>query len=544
MHSRARPELKERTPISDRIFPILGSQDPPMVGRTLLLQRVWSDLTKATPSNLSIVGPRYVGKTVFLKELAARAKQGDSPYALILYWELGPAPPRSDEAFIEALCDRLRDAMGAASTGDYSEHRGYLDKTYGSLKEVTDLLDSEGKSVLMIWDGLDKALGQGSLTGHLLGQMRDIFHGKRHKIVTAARKTPSELARNKQVYDSEFWNLFDPNPVRVESFTVPDIEAALAKGGVTLSPGGRQELDNWTGGYPPFLLAVLNKLIANGQSPFSNDEVNTAAHGALDDIGEMLTTLWEKDFSVGVKDVYRLLAERQELFATDIGTEETKYLVSWGFAVRAGNKVKPACRLLQAHVQGTMPDAGSMARLFGTWTAYRSGIRDVLELRLNQISTVNTLLRRLVERSIEDIPDFPDACLNCLSQIEDLALDLIWESECGSSKQIPNDVVAYWTVSPRDRDKVIAERMNNNDWSVPTERFKQVALLQMLTGSRIGFDHKAKKVSKDTYVLINAIHSFRNRSEHPEGQAINEGVAVAAMMTCLELLACLARELL
>ena len=419
-----------------------------------------------------------------------------------------------------------------------------MDKTYGSLKEVTDLLDSEGKAVLMIWDGLDKAVGQGSLTGHLLGQMRDIFHGKRHKIVTAARKTQSELARNKQVYDSEFWNLFDPNPVRVETFTDLDVEAALAKAELILATGGKQELLNWSGGYPPLLLAVLNKLIAKGHGgPFTNDDVSDAAQGALDDIGEMLTTLWEKDFTAGVKDVYRLLTERQELLASDIGTEETKCLVSGGFAVRAGNKVRPACRMLQVRVQGIMPDAGSMARLFGTWTAYRSGIRDVLELRLKQIPTVNKLLRRLVERSIEDIPEFPDACLNCLSQIEDLALDLIWEGECGASKQVPNDVVAYWTVAPRDKDKVIAERMNSNDWSIPSERWKQLGLLQTLTGSRIGFDDKAKNVSKDTYVLVNAIHSFRNRSEHPEGQAIHEGVAVAAMMACLELLACLAREL-
>ena len=67
--------------------------------------------------------------------------------------------------------------------------------------------------------------------------------------------------------------------------------------------------------------------------------------------------------------------------------------------------------------------------------------------------------------------------------------------------------------------------------------------MQLLTGSTKDFESKAKAVSKDSYVLLNAIHCFRNRNQHGEGQEIHLGVAVAAIMTCLELLACLEREL-
>lgn len=531
--------------MSDRVFPILGSEDPPMVGRQQLLQRVWADLTKATPSNLSIVGPRYVGKSIFLKALAARGRAAGSPYSIVLYWDLGHAPPTSDGAFIAALCDLLRDAMGAASSGDYSEHRSYLtDKTYASLKEVTDLLDSEEKAILMLWDGLDKPLGQGLLTGHLFGQMRDVFHGKRHKIATAARATQSELARNKQVYDSEFWNLFDVTPVRVGPFEETDLAAAVAKAGLSISPGGMKEVENWTGNYPPLVLSVFNKLAEQKHAgAISNDTVNGAAKAALDEVGELLTTLWEKDCTAGARDVYRLLTERGELVTADIGKDEANCLALRGFAIRAGNKLKPACRLLQLHVQATMPDAGSLARLFGTWESYRAEIRNVLELRVKQIPIFNARLHRLIERSIEDIPDYPDDCLNNLTQIEDLALDLIWDRECGGSRQLPNEVVKYWTLHPRTKDNIVADKMNSNDWSIPTSRGRQVGLLQLLTGSKIDFDCKAKHVSKDAYVLINAIHSFRNRNEHTEGQPIQVGVAVAAMITCVELLSCLAREL-
>jgi len=533
--------------MSDRIFPILGSEDVPLVGRAQVLQRVWSDLTKTTPTNRSVVGPRYIGKTVLLKALAQRAKQLDSPYALVLYWELGHAPPKSDDLFIAALSDLLRKAMDAAS-GDFSEHREYLDKSYTVFKEVTDLLDSEGRPILMIWDGLDKPLGQGLLTGHLFGQLRDLFHGKRHKIVTAARASPSELARNKQVYDSEFWNLFDPNPVRIGTFDEADVAAAVAKAAITISPGGTKQLKSWAQGHPLLLLMLLNRLVGKEQNtPITDEDVNTAAKLALEDIGENLTILWENDCTPSARNLYGLLVERGEVLAAGIGKDDVQCLVSQGFAERDGNKLKPACRLLRAHVETSLPDAGTLARLFETWDSYRREIRSVLELRLKQIPAFNERLQRLVKKSIEDIPDFPDDCLNSLSQIEEQALDLIWDRELGASRQIPNEVVAYWTMDPRTKVRLVKERMEQdsprfNDWRMPTSRSDQVGFLQLLTGSRGDFDYKAQRVSKDAYVLINAIHTFRNRNEHPEGQKIHEGVAVAAMMTCVELLACLARE--
>jgi hypothetical protein len=284
-------------------------------------------------------------------------------------------------------------------------------------------------------------------------------------------------------------------------------------------------------------------------TPITDEGVNTAAKLTLADIGENLTILWENDCTPSARNLYRLLVERGEVLATGIGKDDVQCLVFQGFAERDGNKLKPACRLLRAHVDASLPDAGTLARLFESWDSYRREIRSVLELRLKQIPIFNARLHRLVKKSIEDVPDFPDDCLNSLSQIEEQALDLIWDRELGASRHIPNDAVAHWTIDPRTKVRLVKERMETssprfNDWRMPTSRSDQVGFLQLLTGSRSDFDYKAKRVSKDTYVLINAIHTFRNRNEHPDGQKIHEGVAVAAMMTCLELLSCMSRELL
>jgi hypothetical protein len=109
--------------------------------------------------------------------------------------------------------------------------------------------------------------------------------------------------------------------------------------------------------------------------------------------------------------------------------------------------------------------------------------------------------------------------------------------------ELPPEVVSYWTESPRDRNKFVREMMDRDCWEAPRERGAQLALLQLLTGSHQEFPKAlARYASKDTYVLLNAIHSFRNRSQHAGGQEIELGVAVAALMLCIELLGCLARE--
>lgn len=96
---------------------------------------------------------------------------------------------------------------------------------------------------------------------------------------------------------------------------------------------------------------------------------------------------------------------------------------------------------------------------------------------------------------------------------------------------------------PRNGHKLIDNMMQSNCWDVPADPLDQIRLMGLLTGSHRNFDSKAKATSKDTYVLIDAVHNFPNRAQHRDGQSIHLAVAVAAIMTCLQLLACLEREM-
>ncbi|TWT80649.1 NACHT domain protein [Planctomycetes bacterium CA13] len=530
--------------MTERLFPILGTEDIPMLGRERLMDRIWGDISKTTPSNLSIVGPRYIGKTVLLKALVERANGDDSPFSLVLYWELGFHPPQSDEAFIADLCDQLHETLGVDPV-KYSEHRSELaeDKTFLTLKEVMDLIQMEGDSILMVWDGFDKPLSQGQLTGTLFGNLRDLFNGKKHKIITAARAKQSELAADKQVEDSPFWNMFDVNPVRIGPFDSDDCQAALAKGGFQPQRGGEKELGNWTGGHPVLFLSLLNELHADSVTEFDNTHVSAAAKNVGQSLADFMAKLWSC-CTADAKSTYLAIVESGEIETRKVSREVQDSLTGQAFAIGSGSKLKPSCTLMQQHIQSAKGQGGGIKRSFGSTNDYESNIRELLELRLSQIKRpINARLHRLVTQSISHLPSDPDDCLNNLTRIEELSLDTVWQVEGEPNSQLPADVISAWTLSPGDRDRTVKDRMDNNDWTIPTDRLQQILILERLTGSRKDFSPLSRCISKDTYVLLNAIHSFRNRTEHTDGQQMPVGVAASALLLCIELLGCLSHEL-
>lgn len=525
--------------MTNRKFPIIGCTH--MLGRVKFIQELWTELTKATPSNMSLYGPRSIGKTVMVNALAQKAKQEGSPYSFIVHWHLGHVAPSSDEEFIVQLCEQMRDSLASAGSA-YEQHREYLrSHMFADLKEVTDSLNSEGKSILMIWDGFDKPLGQGKLSNNLWDQMRSIFNGKNHKIIIVTRGALLDSIRTHGI--SDFWNLFYMNNMKVEPFNDDDREAILSElPEITFNQGSKTELLNWSAGIPILFLEILNHVVNEfTHGTVDNEVINCAALKATESISDLINILWD-DCPAQAKDVYSLLVDGELIF-TDVGKEERNCLLERGFARQTGNKLTKSCRMLQQYVTGAGPDAGSIARLFGTWKDYIKNIRGLLQRRMTHISRFDERLCRLVDRAIEDIPDYSNDCLNNLTGIRDYALKLIWQREFGTEMSIPADVIAYWTASPRSNNTLVTGMTQSNCWTIPTDPLEQVRLLGLLTGSVRNFDIKAKTTSKDTYVLINAIHNFRNRVEHSDGQSMHLGVAVAAIMTCLELLSCLEREL-
>ena len=530
--------------MSDPRFPICTTEIPPMLGRTQLMEQLLAELTKTTPSHRSLVGPRFSGKSVVLEHLAREMRKPESLYCCVIDWDLRHGTPQTDKEFRSQLCAKLGDGLNLAGWADYGEHLKCVSEGYhAEICEVLDCLESDGLKALMICDGFDKPLCSGKLTRDLWDNLLELCRKPSFRLVTATRRELSDLIRDEDSVTSDFWGIFG-DVVRVGPYGSNDIEGILDNlAGYHFEGGARSELVNWSAGNPPLLLALLNAILdAQRPGTVSNEDVNRAAEATLgmESVTAVLSDLWA-DCSPGAQDLYTVLVEQRTVRLGETGPGR-KELAEKGFATVSGQRVESACRLLEHHLMVAGSNTGSLVRLFGDEAKYEANIADLLQRRLAQINAVDDRLQRFVEIAVSLLPDDPEPALNNLTSIEERALDIVCRREFGAGRQIPQSTIAYWTQSPRDQNNAVKRMMDDDNWIVPSNRLMQLRLLQLLTGSQDGFEPKAQCSSKDTYVLLNAIHSYRNRNQHADGQELRLGVAVAAMMTCIELLACLDRD--
>lgn len=523
--------------MTDKYFPILGETIPPMIGRTDIMRRLLSDLTKTTPSHLSIVGPRFSGKTIVMNGLAERMRQENSPYHSVIYWDLGHQTPVSNDDFFKTLCRKIGEGLKSAGN-EYGDHLLHVEnEEYSELRDVLEFLHDDGIKVLMLWDGFDKPLGSGKLTRNLWDQLRELASNPSLRLVTATRRPLHELLRSEDAVTSDFWNIFDMTPVKVGVFDENDRSLVLENlSCFKLKSGAMSELENWSTGFPPLFLALLNQIMKSGATDeIDHLTVNEAARAVMVDVESVLTRMWD-DCPEPAKDIYRHLVNHGEMTASDAGNSNLNCLKEKGFVKISGSKAIKGCRLLEQFIKNRGDDGGSMVRLFGIWEDYRSNIRSLLEHRLGQLTTLDTNLRRYIERSIEDIPGHPEVCLSNMRGIVDRVLDLIWAAELGPEKSIPDEWFTEWQYNGEKG----AECYWNKQF--PAKRGHQVRLLQLMTGTQNSAP-KARRISKNTWVLANAAHGFGDFGQHIDGLEIPVGVAISAVNVCLELAACLNTEL-
>jgi hypothetical protein len=532
-------------------FPLF-QPDAPMLGRKELFEQLCNELTKPTPAHLSLVGPRYHGKSVILHALVAEMRQRPDVFHRVIYWDLGHRTPQSDDEFLTALRAHIARAI-KNSHAEWAEYLEDSESGYDELHEVIGNIMKSDEKILIVWDGFDRPLREGRLTRNLWDNLLELCRMQSFRAVTASRRKLQELPRDEKSVTSELWEVFTVKPVGC--LTSTDLVGFTTKmPDHTFQPGAIKELINWTGGLPAIVTWLIGK-IAEQLPPgiVTNEHVNEAA--VPDDrCCGIMDKIWQ-DCPAPATDLYRHLVESGSERISDLPKPEKSALLDHGLARQEGSMLVPTCRLIEKYVGAAEPEFGALSRLFGTWEGYAENIRGILERRIAQISRFDNRLFRMVEQGIENIPGYPDDCLNNLTHIEERALDLIWQHESDDERCFPPQVISYWSevtlkLQGNKRHWIMSEMLQSdengtpNAWSVSSDRTSQLTLLQFLTGSHQAYNKPvATKVSKDTYTLLNAIHSFRNRSQHASGQTIHLGVAVSAIMLCVELLACLQREL-
>lgn len=523
----------------DSRFPILGATVPPMLGRTALLQKMTAALTKAVPDHLQVVGPRFAGKTVMLHQLAARLRQAGKPYSAVVLWDLGHQTPATDELFMQRLARELSIALKERHA-EYAEHLAQAQSNpYQDIAEVLDLLKDEGIKVLAIMDGFDKPLSNGQLTRNLWDQLRELASKPSLRLVTASRRTLRDLIRDPDSQTSDFWNIFDSTPVRVGCFDEADLSAVLDDlQGCTLTTGAQTELWNASNGHPVLMLGVVNAVCESMAAGIVSPEaMKTACASAYPALCDSLDALWS-DCPPSSQDLMRRVLEDHEVPRMGISTADAETLIERGFVQSAANKLQRPNRLLARYLEEQPHEGNALVRLFGTADAYERNLKGVLERRIDHVDRMDTTLRRYLVRGVEDLPEHPKVFLTNVHGILEQALSRIWKAECWNADTrkpvIPSEWFSVWR-NNRER--------NFDDWQTRfPEGGQRLRLLDLMTGTQ-HTDRLSRYVTKNTYVLANAVQGYRDFGVHPKATGIDLGTAYAALHVCIELATALSREL-
>jgi len=323
----------------------------------------------------------------------------------------------------------------------------------------------------------------------------------------------------------------------VSQFEDDDIDIASSRlDKVAFLPGARAEVLNWTGGFPPLFLTLLNAINEERHhSSVDGSAVNIIAETIVGSLDPFIDALWA-DCPQSSRDLFHAIVSGGAITQANCSHLDLVPLLEKGFVKKSGTKIQSSCRFLDRYVAQHAADVGSMVRLFGSAEAFRRTVRPILERRLSHLENADPTLKHYLARGIEDLPDHPEVCISNIRGIVDCALDLIWAVELGAGKIIPPDYFTSWQDD--------GEKGSEQHWSgkFPFKRGHQVRLLHLLTGTEKSAA-RAKYVSRASFVLVNAAHGFGDFGQHLDGATVEITVAFAAMSLCLELASNLEREL-
>jgi hypothetical protein len=285
------------------------------------------------------------------------------------------------------------------------------------------------------------------------------------------------------------------------------------------------------------MLEILNILLQAGcPTPIRPEAMRAAIDNAFPGLRDKIDALWA-DCPPSCQDLLRRVVEEGALPYTTPNADADA-LIERGFLHHAANKLQRPSRLLAKYLQEQPNEGNALARLFGRNSDYQQQFKGVLERRIAHISGLDPALKRYLQRGVEDLPDHPSVFLGNAHGILEQSLTLIWKAECwhaeANKPHIPSGWISIWR---RNGEKYPDEYLTRFP-----EGGQRLRLLDLMTGTQ-KTDRVARFITKNTYVLANAVQGFRDFGVHPKGAEIDLGTAYAALHVCIELAAAITSEL-
>ena len=523
-------------------YQVLGPSVPRMLGRETLLRRIDGHLSKTSPDHVSVVGPAHCGKSVLLQHVADTYREGSGHYLTTVHVDLRHADITSDGDFRRRLADHLRTALRPHRPGVAE----YIDLEDNSIHEllglVFDDLAAEAARVLVVFDGFDHVLARADLTRTLWDQLRTLAQTPSLRLVAGSRLPLREVCRTDESRTSDFWEIFNPTPIRVGALDGDDLRAfmqPLLDTGSTIDQSARKEIADWTGGAPLLVSALLRRLLDLGaqSTRISKPDIDRAAEAMLRDQPDLFGALWD-DCDIKLRADLATLADA-DIPRADLSDRRLRAIEDRGFGSVTGKRLRSTCRLMQRYARTQAPAIADLKRLLGSASGFETHIRSVLEMRLQQVAVpqTDTHLLDFVTRAVSDLDRNPELAVNGVRGIATRALALIWEAELPPDRTLPSDWIDEW--------KHAGERLRDDSGKLPRSYGAQCNVLRLATGTdRV--QRKSRYVTKTTYLLIDHLQSVgdfgQHRSDFPEAH-VTVGFAASIVLAAIALIESLTADL-
>lgn len=495
---------------------------------------------QSSPAHISVVGPRSIGKTELLKAVVERHRSDPEVFDAAVIVDLRHDLPSSAEEALDRIGMAIREAVANAKGGVYKDWAAEIKADdspgilYDTLKSVIEMFSEAHVRLLLVLDGCDALLQNSSISRNLWDNLRALAQFSSLRLMTGSRAPLQKLCYNPEARTSDFWGIFNDEPIQVGPFGDEDWEQVFSGCGLSLDGAARKEFASWTGGHPDLVGLLLDRLQRSGGTSFGKQEVDASAESILASGSARVDALWMDCSEEARGDVMRLASG--ELLATDLPLDRLRFLIDRGIAARSGNRVRLSNGFLKKHAATRERDVSGTRRLFESTEDFHVNIRSVIELRLAQVQGADPQIIRCIRRSVLHLPDDPAGTLGCARDILDRALDLVWAAEAPGGR-VPQAWIEDWKFSGRTRE---VEEYTRTP-TLPEARGRQCGLLRLATGQQY-VKPSTRRISKSSYVLIEHMNQIGDLKNHTTTEP-SLTMAVAFCFAAIELAESLGRDL-
>jgi hypothetical protein len=517
-----------------------GTDIAPMLGRMRLFKRVSNMLVKPTPDNVSIVGPKLYGKTVFLNHLSGRFASDPKHYLNSVFIDLRHGTPQTDAEFLIKMAGSIREALQSYD----SELAQILNETdpeiiADMLQLAFDALAENKKRLLVVFDGFDfLPIGTG-ISPNLLDQLRSLVEKPSLSFIIGSRARLRNLCKTEESRTSDFWRIF-AEPVLLGPFEDQDWDdlwKPFAEKTISVEQGAKTELRRQTGDIPVLVTGILQNLHATAvkNSKLTNVDVAECCKTFHADLPDAIRDLWD-DCSI---ELQGLMAEAPsgELKKENVPQPLRTEAESRGLTRTEKGFLRVQCRIIAEHAKNMACGVQDMNRLFGSKENFDQNIRRLLELRLGHYVGCDERLQRYVGYAIRDLADEPRRVLDSARGIIEVTLEVCLSAEgVKTGEALPK----IWK---EDWERTNIKGVPNNFDPIPNDRGQLCKFLRHITGREVRYIRVAKKVSRHTSLLIDQVSSIGNFINHREWEAPSYGLACSMCFLAIELMASIKRDL-